>query len=137
MFSLIGTTYGGDGISTFALPDLRGRVPNSAGQGPGLANYNLGDTGGAENTTLQVSNMPAHNHLMNTVSSPGSTSHPPNQVLASDTAGSVYADPSTVDSTLAAGAISYTGSNLPINILSPYLTLNWIIAMQGIFPSRG
>src|SRR5208283_2769592 len=66
LFSLIGTTYGGDGISTFALPDLRGRVPNSAGQGPGLANYNLGDTGGAENTTLQVSNMPAHNHLMNT-----------------------------------------------------------------------
>jgi len=136
LFSLIGTTYGGDGVSNFALPDLRGRVPNSAGQGPGLANYNLGDTGGAENTTLSSSNMPAHSHLMNTVSSPGSSSHPPNQLLASDTGGSVYSTAAS-DSTLAQNAIGQSGGSLPFSILSPYLTLNWIIALVGIYPSRG
>ncbi|MGA7415611.1 MAG: tail fiber protein [Bryobacteraceae bacterium] len=137
LFSLLGTTYGGDGVSTFALPDLRGRVPKSAGQAPGLANYVLGQTGGTENATLLASNMPAHNHHVNTVSSPGSSSHPPNQLLASSTGGSMYAAASAADSTLASNAISTSGGSLPFSILSPYLTLNWIIALTGIYPSRG
>jgi microcystin-dependent protein len=136
LFSLLGTTYGGDGVRTFALPDLRGRVPNSSGQGPGLSFYNLGQIGGTENTTLLLSNMPAHNHLMNTVSSPGTSSHPPNQLLASSTSGSIYGNPASADSTLAASAISSAGNSVPVSILSPYLTLNWIIALVGIFPSR-
>jgi microcystin-dependent protein len=137
LFSLIGTTFGGDGVRTFALPDLRGRVPNGAGQAPGLSSYTLGQRGGTESTTLLLSNMPAHSHLVNTVSSPGSSSHPPSQLLASCTGGSVYADPASADSTLATGAISSVGGSNPVDILSPYLTLNWVIALVGIFPSRG
>lgn len=137
LFSLLGTTFGGDGTRTFALPDLRGRVPISSGQGSGLSPYVLGQAGGTENTTLLTANMPAHSHLMNTVSSPGSSSHPPAQLLATCTGGSVYAAAGTADSTLAPGAISIVGNSAPVNNLSPYLTLNWVIALVGIFPSRG
>src|SRR5450631_4459450 len=76
LFSLLGTTYGGDGITTFALPDLRGRLPVQAGQGPGLSNYDLGQSGGSESTTLLLSNLPQHNHSLNAVSEAGSTSAP-------------------------------------------------------------
>src|SRR5271157_5430691 len=76
LFSLLGTTYGGDGRTTFALPDLRGRVPISSGQGPGLASYALGQSGGAETATLGASQLPAHNHLVNAVSGPATSAHP-------------------------------------------------------------
>jgi microcystin-dependent protein len=140
LFSLLGTTYGGDGITTFALPDLRGRVPISFGQGPGLANYNLGQSGGAETATLGVGQLPPHNHLVNTVSGPATSSHPANQYLASSTgpsvtSGAVYAS-SKPDSTLNPAAVSQTGSGQPVDLHSPYLTLNWIIALAGIYPSR-
>ena len=135
LFSLLGTTYGGDGITTFALPDLRGRVPISSGQGVGLQNYNLGQTGGAENATLGVNQLPSHNHSVNAVSSPGTASQASNHFLASSTQGSVYsaAEPTV---RLNAFTINYTGGGQPIDIRSPYLTLNWIIALTGIFPSR-
>jgi microcystin-dependent protein len=135
LFSLLGTTYGGDGVNTFALPDLRGRVPISSGQGVGLQNYNLGQTGGAESATLGVNQLPSHNHSVNTVSSPATASQASNQFLASSTQGSIYsaAEPTT---RLHAMAINHTGGGQPVNIRSPYLTLNWIIALTGIFPSQ-
>jgi microcystin-dependent protein len=135
LFSLLGTTYGGDGISTFALPDLRGRVPISAGQAPGLQNYAIGQSGGAESATLGVNQLPSHNHHVNTVPAPGTSSHPANEYLASSTQGHIYSS-AKPDSTLNANAISHVGGGQPVDVRSPYLTLNWIIALQGIYPSR-
>jgi microcystin-dependent protein len=141
LFSLLGTTYGGDGVSTFALPDLRGRVPISAGQGPGLQPYQLGQNGGAETATLGVNQLPAHNHNVNTVSGAGTSKSPANQLLATSTGASVAGAPDIYastqpSSTLAPNAVSSTGGGQPFSVLSPYLTFNWIIALQGIYPSR-
>ena len=139
LFSLLGTTYGGDGVSTFALPDLRGRVPISSGQGPGMQPYALGQAGGSETTTLSANQMPVHNHAINTVSGAGSTSNPANQYLADSPGGTVTSglySSSTPNSKLNAAAITQAGGSQPIDNRSPYLTLNWIIALQGIFPSR-
>ncbi|MGB8768707.1 MAG: tail fiber protein [Candidatus Korobacteraceae bacterium] len=142
LFSLLGTTYGGDGISTFALPDLRGRVPISAGQGPGLQQYVLGQSGGAESATLGVTQLPAHNHSVNTVSTPATGTNPANQYLATSTApavggvSSIYSS-AQPNSTLNPNAVSQTGGSQPVDIRSPYLTFNWIIALNGIYPSRG
>jgi len=135
LLSLLGTTYGGDGVTTFALPDLRGRVPISSGQGPGLQNYTLAQTGGAESATLGVNQLPPHNHSVNTVSGNGASAHPANEYLASSTSGHIYAS-TRPDSKLNASAVSETGSGQPVDIRSPYLTLNWIIALAGIFPSQ-
>jgi len=137
LFSLLGTTYGGDGVTTFALPDLRGRVPISSGQGPGLQNYAIGQAGGAENVTLGVNQLPAHTHSVNTVSAQGTSAQPGNEYLASSTHGSSIYSSSRPDSTLNPNAVSYAGGSQPVNIRSPYLTLNWIIALAGIFPSQG
>ncbi len=139
LFSLLGTTYGGDGVTTFALPDLRGRVPISSGQGPGMQNYALGQSGGAETTTLSATQMPAHSHAVNTVSGAGSTSNPANQYLADSPGGTVTSglySSSTPNSKLNAAAIGMAGSGQPFDNRSPYLTLNWIIALQGVYPSR-
>lgn len=135
LFSLLGTTYGGDGVTTFALPDLRGRVPISSGQGAGLQNYSLGQTGGAESATLEVNQLPSHNHYVETVAGPATASHPSHQYLASSTPGSVYS-PAEPTTRLHPMAITHTGGGQPINIRSPYITLNWIIALTGIFPSQ-
>ncbi len=141
LFSLIGTTYGGDGVSNFALPDLRGRVPISAGQGPGMQNYVLGQNGGAENATLGVTQLPAHNHAVNVATAAATGKDPANQFLATvpgaagPTAVNIYGS-GPANSTLNAGAVSSTGSSQPVDIRSPYLTLNWIIALVGVFPSR-
>jgi len=136
LFEVLGTTYGGDGLTTFALPDLRGRVPISSGQGPGLQNYALAQAGGAESTTLGVNQLPAHNHSVNTVSGPATSSHPANEYLASSTQGHVFAS-SKPNSTLNVNAITHVGGGQPVDLRSPYLTLNWIIALTGIFPSQG
>jgi microcystin-dependent protein len=139
LFSLLGTTFGGDGKTTFALPDLRGRVPISSGQGPGLQNYVLGEAGGAEAATLGVNQLPAHNHNVNAVSTLGTSSSPTNHYLAEGPGptpnSGIYAS-SQPNTTLNPGAISQTGGSQPVDIRSPYLTLNWIIALQGIYPSR-
>jgi len=135
LFELIGNTYGGDGVTTFALPDLRGRVPISSGQGPGLQSHTLGQSGGAETATLGVHQLPSHNHHVNTVSAAGTGPHPANEYLASGTQGHVYSA-SKPDSALNPNAISHAGSGQPVDIRSPYLTLNWIIALQGIYPSQ-
>jgi microcystin-dependent protein len=134
LFSLLGTTYGGNGQTTFALPDLRGRVPISSGQGPGLSSYSLGQVGGSENETLLIQQMPAHTHLVQATTEHATRSQPGGKVPAAVSAGA-YGGPAT-DATMAPNMIGMAGNSQPHNNLSPYLTLNWCIALTGIFPSR-
>ena len=134
LFSLLGTTYGGNGQTTFALPDLRGRVPLGQGQGPGLSNYVLGQSGGAESATLSTSQLPAHTHPVVANSGTGSTGRPGGAVPAR-TASATYA--AAPDGTaMNAGMIGAAGGNQPFDLRQPYLALNPCIALQGIFPSR-
>lgn len=137
LFSLLGTTFGGNGQTTFALPDLRGRVPMGYGQGPGLSPRSLGETGGEENTTLLVTQIPSHNHLLNASSEAGDSSVPTGKVLANT--GALDKEYRTLGSStvqLNASSISFTGGNQPHNNLQPFLVLNFYIAVEGIFPSR-
>jgi microcystin-dependent protein len=136
LFSLLGTTFGGNGQTTFALPDLRGRVSNSSGQGPGLSSYDLGQVGGTESTTLTVNQMPTHNHIVNATGGDGTASKPEGKFLANSGSSLIYSDTISDPVTLAVTSISNTGGNQPFGILQPYLTLNYCIALEGIFPSR-
>jgi microcystin-dependent protein len=133
LFALIGTTYGGNGTTTFQLPNLQGRVPISSGTGAGLQTYVLGEIGGHENTTLLTQNLPAHNHTLMATNAPGNTAEPAGNTLAKG--GTTYnsAAPSVG---MNAGSISMVGNNIPFDNRMPYLVLNWVIAMVGIFPSR-
>jgi microcystin-dependent protein len=133
LFSLLGTTYGGNGQTTFALPDLRGRVPVSSGQGPGLSSYDLGQSGGTESVTLNLNQTPAHNHLVNGSSNDATDSRPDGTFPAAVGAGA-YAKSSDVQ--MNQGMISQAGGSQPHENIQPYLTLNWCIALEGIFPSR-
>lgn len=135
LFSLIGTIYGGDGRVTFALPDLRGRVPVSAGQGPGLSLYDVGQVGGAESVTLSESQLPAHNHLMAANGPSSGSDRPNNRFLGRVSSGTAYAG-TTNGRMLNPEAISFTGAGQPHENRPPHLTLNYCIAMEGIFPSR-
>jgi microcystin-dependent protein len=134
LFSLLGTTYGGNGTTTFALPNLNGRVPLGAGQGPGLSYYDLGQTGGLEEVTLQPTEMPAHTHSVALTYSRdmGTTASPENAYLASNGAGRPqYASTNTAYM----GSLA-SGPALPHNNMQPYLTVGFYIALQGIFPPR-
>jgi microcystin-dependent protein len=135
LFALLGTTYGGDGMTTFALPDLRGRVPVSSGQGPGLSNYDLGEQGGSETHTLTINELPAHTHALKADTSVGTTEKPGGSLLARNAAGipQFGISPTTQ---LSALGVQPTGGGAPHDIRQPYVTLNWIIALQGIFPPR-
>jgi microcystin-dependent protein len=135
LFSLLGTTYGGDGRTTFALPDLRGRVPVGQGQGPGLSPNSLGQQGGAETHTLTSSEMPAHNHptQSNKATNDAATTSRPNGKVPA--AGGAYADTSD-GSALDPDLIGAAGGSQPHNNMQPHLALNYIIALQGIYPSR-
>ncbi|MGH8558230.1 MAG: phage tail protein [Methylococcales bacterium] len=139
LFSLLGTTYGGDGQTTFALPDLRGRVPINPGQGPGLSNYILGEASGTESVTLTVSEMPAHNHLLAANSALGSLPSPIGNFPAGvdDGSGGAFNGYSaTANGTMAPTAASVVGGNQPHPNMQPFLCVNFIIALEGIFPSR-
>jgi microcystin-dependent protein len=138
LFSLLGTTYGGNGQTTFALPDLRGRVPMHVGssQGPGLSLYNLGEQGGAEAVTLLATQMPVHNHLENVSSANGTSDNPANGILGKNASGVPQYGAGPGNATMAAGAIANAGGSQPHENRQPYLGLNYIIALQGIFPSR-
>lgn len=134
LFSLLGTTYGGDGKSTFALPDLQGSAPLFWGQGPGLSLYDQGQIGGSESVTLLDSEMPAHSHTAR-----GSTDDDDSTLPAGNSYGQL-----SVAYTTAAGlgamapqTLSPAGGSLPHNNMMPYLTLNFCIALQGVFPPRG
>jgi microcystin-dependent protein len=139
LFSLLGTTYGGDGKSNFALPNLQGRIPIGSGQAPGLSLYDLGQEGGSDTVALLVSEMPAHNHNIQVDTLKSSATDPTNAYLAKgNNAGTPYAPGnSSLTQPLAANALKAAGGGLPHNNLAPYLTMTWIIALQGIFPARG
>ena len=139
LFSLLGTTYGGDGKSTFALPDLQGSTAMHAGQGPGLSQRFLGEMGGEEFVTLLQSEIPAHSHSLNANAQPSSTGVPTSITCVSrGFGGSPYkATPFTPNVNMAPQTLAPAGGSLPHNNMMPYLTLNFCIAMQGVFPPRG
>jgi microcystin-dependent protein len=136
LFSLIGTYYGGDGISTFGLPNLQSRIPLHQGQGVGLSPYVIGQNGGNETVTLTTQQMPQHNHTISAVGSAGGSNRVANNFLANGTSGNVYSPGPSDGTTMNAQAVSFAGSSQPHNNLQPYLTINFIIALQGIYPSR-
>jgi len=134
LFSLLGVQFGGDGVTTFALPDLRGRMANHQGPGPGLSNRVVGATGGAETVTLTTAQMPNHTHQLVANSTSATTKHPAGTALA-EAGERIYA-PAPNDTAMNAAAIGHAGSSQPFGVLPPFLTLNFCIALQGIFPSR-
>lgn len=138
LFSILGTTYGGDGVTTFALPDLRGRVPVHFGTGPGLSSYELGQMSGSENVTLLTSQLPTHNHTLDVHSGLANSSSPVNNFLATESTGGalVYSNGSP-DAIMNMATVGVTGGSMPVDILQPYLALNFLIALYGVFPSRG
>lgn len=138
LFSLLGTTYGGDGKSNFALPNFQGNVPVHAGQGSGLSLYDLGETTGSETVTLLQTEMPIHNHTAQTAPGGGQpTPVAPNAWgTGLKTSTGTYAPSDGNNAAMNPLAIGLTGSSFPHNNMQPYLTLNFCIAMQGIFPPR-
>lgn len=134
LFSLLGTTYGGDGQSTFALPNMQGRVLIKDGQGAGLSLYDLGQTGGEETHTLLESEMPMHTHQIQVDANVATQTSPSGNVLAQSATGKLYGSAATT--TMAPGALVPQGSGQPHNNMMPYTTLNCIIALQGVFPQR-
>jgi microcystin-dependent protein len=135
LYALIGTTFGGDGNTTFALPDLRGRVAVGAGTGPGLSPYVLGERAGTEAVTLTQGQLPAHSHTASGSSSNQNSSVPNNNLLAGGP--TVYTNDNIADSTMALASLTAAaGSGLPHNNVKPYLALNWCICLFGIFPSQ-
>ena len=132
LFSLLGTTYGGDGISTFALPNLQSRVPVHAGQGPGLSPCFLGETDGVETVTLTTSQIPAHSHGLAASDRVQSTNRPD---AAVPSRGGYY-DTGVPNATMSAQAIEPTGGGLPHENRQPFLVLNFIIALLGVYPTR-
>ncbi|PYS20657.1 MAG: phage tail protein [Acidobacteria bacterium] len=138
LFSLLGTTYGGDGKSNFALPDMQGNAPMHPGQGPGLSLHDLGEMGGTETVTLLQSEIPAHSHNMKaTVENGTQGTLTPNITLATSIAGSLYQSNTNSNLvTMNPQAISPAGGDQPHNNMMPYLTLYFNIALQGVFPPR-
>ena len=138
LFALLGTTYGGDGKSTFALPNLQGSAPMHPGQGPGLSLHDLGETGGSDTVTLLQSEIPAHNHSVGAQTSPlGGVALPSaTTTLSRPASGNLYFTGSPTQAPMASITIQPTGGDQPHNNLQPYLTLNFCIALQGVFPPR-
>lgn len=140
LFSLLGTTYGGDGKSTFALPDLQGNSPMHPGQGQGLSLHDLGETGGSETVTLLQSEMPFHTHTVGrALDATGDSMTPVGSIWAQ--AGSVRAavnsyNPGPPTGAMKSDVVQVTGGSQPHNNMQPYLTLNFCIALQGVFPPR-
>jgi len=135
LFTLIGTTYGGDGQETFALPDLRGRVPLHQGTGPGLSTYVLGEAAGVETVTLTTQQIPTHNHAFSATTSSGVSANAQGNLLSSAPSISLYIEdqPTTA---LAAQMITPTGGSQPHENLMPYLTISFIISLFGVFPQQ-
>ena len=135
LFALIGTIYGGDGRTTFALPDLRGRVAVSSGQGPGLGTYELGAMGGAESVSLTEGEMPVHRHRLSVNGQAGGFNSPSNRYVGRASTGTPNAGAAN-GKFLNAGAITAAGDSQPHENRPPHLVLNYCIALEGIFPSR-
>jgi microcystin-dependent protein len=134
LFSLLGTQYGGDGKTTFGLPNLQGCLAVSQGQGPGLNNYVMGEGGGNATVTLTTPTVPSHQHSVLAAKGGGNNPAASGNALAES---AIYAAAGQNPSPMNAGALGGpVGNGLPHNNLMPYLTLNWIIALQGVFPQR-
>ena len=139
LFSILGTTYGGDGKTTFGLPDLRGRAPMHAGHGPGLSARQLGQKSGSETNTLTTNQIPSHKHGLNASNEPGSINTAAGNSLGSFGQSLPPSGPYTSSSPntpMNAGAIGSTGGGQPVNNMQPFQVVNFVIALQGIFPSR-
>ncbi len=135
LFSLLGTTYGGDGRSTFALPDLQDRAPMRSGQGPGLSERFLGESSGSTTVTLLESEIPQHRHQFATSNSESNSPNAAGNAIGSSEFGDNFRNASNVS--MANSALATAGGSFPHNNMQPYLGLNFIIALQGIFPQRG
>ena len=135
LFSLLGTTYGGNGKSNFALPDLQGRAPMHPGQGPGLSLHDLGETGGSETVTLLESEIPSHSHAVNASQGDANERGPAGQMFATGNGTSYYQVPQQLPQ-LSPNATTPAGGGQPTNNLQPYLTFYFNIALQGVFPPR-
>jgi len=138
LFSLLGTTYGGNGTSNFALPDLQGRAPMHPGQGPGLSLHDLGEAAGSETVTLLESEIPAHSHALMSLPISANRTSPVDNVPARVGAGSAYVPVASAGSIvpMAPESLAPAGADQPHNNLMPYLTVNFCIALQGVFPPR-
>jgi microcystin-dependent protein len=134
LFSLLGTTYGGDGVHTFALPDLQGRVPIGQGQGPGLQPYVMGENGGEESVTLLVSQIPSHTHTAIGAASTANTGSPANAYWATPRV--LLYSAAAPNAAMNSGALGSTGGGLPSENRKPFLVMNYVIALQGVFPPR-
>lgn len=141
LFSLIGTTYGGDGRTTTALPNLQGRAPMHPGRGPGLTARRLGEKVGVENVTLSEAQIPSHNHTARGVGSGAGTTFMPSNTTSwaedGGQAGPTYRVGSAQNASMSSSALSTTGGGQAHTNIQPLLTLNFIIALQGLYPSRG
>ena len=145
LFSLLGTFYGGDGKSTFALPNFQDNAPMQQGQGPGLSLRDLGDMSGTSNVTLLSTEMPAHTHTLQAVTDPGTTDTPNGAMFSSGnwndgqggSGGMQYYSTTAPNTGMNPLALSLVGSNFPHNNMQPYMALNFCIALQGVFPPRG
>ena len=136
LFSLLGTNYGGNGTSNFGLPNLQGSAPVHAGQGPGLSPYDLGEIGGSDSVTLLSSETSAHAHPWNASNQDGTVQGPGGQLTAGGVGGiAMYAAPSAM-TPLYGNIITWSGGGQPHNNMQPYLTLNFCIALQGVYPPR-
>jgi microcystin-dependent protein len=136
LFSILGTTYGGDGVTTFALPDLRSRVPAGCGQGSGLSYLDLGEMGGTESVTLLQTNMPAHSHTVAASNQFSGSDHPGGNYLGASATDNGFYD-ENANTNMAPGMIGVSGGSQPFEIRNPFLGMNYIICMEGIYPSRG
>jgi microcystin-dependent protein len=145
LFAILGATYGGDAQQTFKLPDLRGRVPLSQGQRSGLPNFELGQMGGHETVTLMLGQIPAHNHKLQATEATATTSSPDNGLLANwngatepgeNVIGNSFVTGGTPTTFLADSSIGIAGGSQPHDNMQPYLALNFIICLEGIFPAR-
>lgn len=136
LFSLLGTIYGGDGRTTFGLPDLRGRIPVHAGSGPGLSLRRLGEKGGAEDVTLTVNQIPAHTHAANAQGTPGDSGDPKNRHWAASSGSPAAYANGPADTDMGQGILANAGGSQSHTNMMPFRCINFIIALFGIYPSR-
>lgn len=136
LFSLLGTTYGGDGKSNFALPNMQGNAPMHPGQGPGLSLHDLGETGGSDTVSLLESEIPSHAHALMASNQPGEDPQAVGEALARSVGANLYQASNAGLVNLSGNALAPAGGDQPHNNMQPYLTLNFCIALQGVYPPR-